>query len=44
MDKKLPLSVLTDFEEFAVYDCTVKPDKTDKASNARIFYLNYKDS
>lgn len=40
---KLPLSVLTDFEEFAVYDCNVKPDKTDKASNARIFYLNYKD-
>ncbi len=40
---KLPLSVLTDFEEFAVYDCSVKPDKLDKASNARIFYLNYKD-
>ncbi len=40
---KLPLSVLTDFEEFAVYDCSVKPDKTDKASNARILYLNYKD-
>jgi hypothetical protein len=40
---KLPLSVLTDFEEFAVYDCNVKPDKMDKASNARIFYLNYKD-
>jgi hypothetical protein len=40
---KLPLSVITDFEEFAVYDCRVKPDKMDKASNARIFYLNYKD-
>jgi hypothetical protein len=40
---KLPLSVITDFEEFAVYDCHVKPDKMDKASNARIFYLNYKD-
>ena len=40
---KLPLSILTDFEEFAVYDCSVKPDKMDKASNARIFYLNYKD-
>jgi hypothetical protein len=22
---KLPLSVLTDFEEFAVYDCRIKP-------------------
>ena len=40
---KLPLSILTDFEEFAVYDCRVKPDKMDKASNARIIYLNYKD-
>ena len=26
---KLPISVLTDFEEFAVYDCRVKPVKTD---------------
>ena len=33
---KLPLSILTDFEEFAVYDCRVKPVKTDKASTARI--------
>ncbi len=40
---KLPLSILTDFEEFAVYDCRVKPVKTDKASTARILYFNYKD-
>ena len=33
---KLPLSILTDFEEFAVYDCRVKPVKTDKASHSRI--------
>ena len=38
---KLPLSILTDFEEFAVYDCRVKPVKTDKASTARILYLTY---
>ncbi|MDO8132252.1 MAG: type I restriction enzyme HsdR N-terminal domain-containing protein, partial [Candidatus Brocadiales bacterium] len=36
---KLPLSILTDFEEFAVYDCRAKPDKADKASTARILYL-----
>ncbi|MBI2472794.1 MAG: Eco57I restriction-modification methylase domain-containing protein [Planctomycetes bacterium] len=36
---KLPLSILTDFEEFAVYDCRVKPDKSDKSSTARILYL-----
>jgi len=40
---KLPLSILTDFEEFAVYDCRVKPVKTDKASHSRILYLTYTD-
>ncbi len=40
---KLPLSILTDFEEFAVYDCRVKPVKTDKASTARILYLTYNE-
>jgi hypothetical protein len=40
---KLPLSILTDFEEFAVYDSRIKPDKGDKASTARIMYCNYKD-
>lgn len=38
---KLPLSILTDFEEFAVYDCRVKPAKTNKASTARVVYLQY---
>ena len=37
---KLSLSILTDFEEFAVYDCRVKPSKTDKASTARIMYMS----
>jgi len=36
---KLPLSILTDFEEFAVYDCRIKPAKTDKASAGRVLYL-----
>lgn len=40
---KLPLSILTDFEEFAVYDCRVKPLQTDKASTARIIYHNYRE-
>ena len=38
---KLPLSVLTDFEEFAVYDCRIPPNKNDKASNARIMFITY---
>ncbi|MCI5220490.1 MAG: restriction endonuclease subunit M, partial [Candidatus Electrothrix sp. LOE2] len=40
---KLPLSILTDFEELAVYDCRVKPSKNDKASHSRILYLKYTD-
>ena len=40
---KLPLSILSDFEEFAVYDCRIKPDKTDAASTARVLYLRYTD-
>ena len=40
---KLPLSILTDFEEFAVYDCRVKPAKTDKVSHSRILYMRYTD-
>lgn len=40
---KLPLSILTDFEEFAVYDCRVRPAPTDKSSTARTLYLTYKD-
>jgi type I restriction-modification system DNA methylase subunit len=40
---KLPLSILTDFEEFAVYDTRIKPHKNDKASTARIFYCTYRE-
>lgn len=36
---KLPLCILTDFEEFAVYDCRKRPDAKDKASVARTMYL-----
>ncbi len=36
---KLPLSIVTDFEEFAVYDCRIKPKPDDKPSTARVLYL-----
>ncbi len=39
----LPLSLLTDFEEFAIYDCRVKPGPKDKASVARLFYCTFED-
>lgn len=38
---KLPLSILTDFEEFAVYDCRIKPNPSDKVSTGRIAYYTY---
>ncbi|KZL49003.1 restriction endonuclease subunit M [Nodularia spumigena CENA596] len=38
---KLPLSILTDFEEFSVYDCRIMPNKNDPASQGRIKYFKY---
>jgi len=40
---KLPLSILTDFEEFSVYDCRVRPVNGDGSAKARILYFTYKD-
>jgi len=40
---KLAISIITDFEEFSIYDCSKKPSPTDKASVARIEYFTYKD-
>lgn len=38
---KLPLSIVTDFEEFAVYDCRIKPFPDDKPGTGRIVYYTY---
>ena len=38
---KLPLSILTNFEEFAVYDCRVRPEKSDSPSTARTLYCTF---
>ena len=40
---KLNISVITDFEEFAIYDCTKKPNPTDKSSVARVKYITFND-
>ncbi|EKP13469.1 Eco57I restriction-modification methylase domain-containing protein [Leptospira borgpetersenii] len=40
---KLPLSILTDFEEFAIYDTRIKPDKNDKANVGRVFYCTFEE-
>lgn len=38
---KLPVSILTDFEEFALYDCTKQPKETDATTVARLKYLTF---
>ena len=40
---KHPISIITDFEEFSIYDCTKKPKPEDKPSVARIKYFTYQD-
>jgi hypothetical protein len=40
---KMPISIVTDFEEFSIYDCSIKPAPTDKASVSRIKYITFND-
>ena len=40
---KLAVSILTDFEELAVYDCRITPKQLDKASTARRDFIAYRD-
>ena len=38
---KLPISVLTDFEEFAIYECKMMPGLRDRASKHRVRYYTF---
>lgn len=40
---KLPISILMDFEEFSVYDCSKRPNVTDSAALGRIKYLTFRE-
>ncbi|MBN1615501.1 MAG: restriction endonuclease subunit M, partial [Deltaproteobacteria bacterium] len=40
---RLPISILTDFEEFIVYNCRTKPSITDKPSADRILCISFRD-
>jgi type I restriction-modification system DNA methylase subunit len=40
---KLPLSILTNFAEFAIYDTRIKPNVNDNAGVARVFYCTYQE-
>ena len=39
----LPLSILSDFEEFAVYDCRNRPNPNDSAATGRTMFFKYRD-
>lgn len=41
--KKLPLSILTNFEDIAVYDGRFKPNKWDKPTTARVMHITFMD-
>jgi SAM-dependent methyltransferase len=40
---KVAVSILTDFEELSVYDCTLRPHPGDKASHARILHFGFEE-
>ncbi|MGP1414518.1 MAG: Eco57I restriction-modification methylase domain-containing protein [Treponema sp.] len=40
---KMPIAILTDFQELAIYDTRIKPTSKDSASTARIEYLTYEE-
>lgn len=40
---KLPLSIVSNFAEFAVYDCRVRPSHSDKPNVARLIYINWEN-
>ena len=40
---KIPLSILSDFEEFAIYDTRIKPEMNQSATIGRVAYYHYTD-
>jgi len=40
---KMPLSILTNFREFAVYDSLKKPSENDKSTMSRILYFTFEE-
>lgn len=40
---KLPLSIVTDFQELAIVECRAKPSPKEKASTGRIRYWHYEE-
>lgn len=40
---RLPVSILTDFEEMIIYDCRIQPDQNDPAHKGRLAYYTFKE-
>lgn len=40
---KIPIVILTDFEELAIYETTSKPKETERASTDRVLYYTYNE-
>lgn len=40
---KIPIVILTDFEELSIYETTTKPKSTEKASTNRVLYYTYQE-
>lgn len=40
-NKKMPLVIVTDFEEFAIYDCRTEPFKNDRPEKSRFKIIKY---
>ena len=40
---KVAVSILTDFQELSVYDCTTRPRPSDKAGHARLQYFHFEE-
>ena len=41
--ESMPLSILSNFEEFAVFDGRLKPHKNDPAAKARVLYVTWRE-
>lgn len=39
----MPLSILTNFDKFAVYDCRTRPNEKDSPATGRLILLSYED-
>ncbi len=42
-NSNIPISILTDFEDIAIYDCRIKPNPKDNSSVARILIINFEN-